>query len=64
VFDAVFTTVALSPLDEDVVLAGAVAACEEELELLELLPHAASVSDAASAGRRNFRAERIGNSFG
>jgi hypothetical protein len=57
VFDALFTTAALSPFDEDVVLAGAVA-CEEEVDLLEL-PHAASVSDAASAGRRNFIAERI-----
>jgi hypothetical protein len=39
--------------------AAAVLACEEDPEPLELLPHAASVSDATSAGRRNFRVERI-----
>jgi hypothetical protein len=55
--EALFTTVALSPLDD--VLAAGAAACEEEPELLELLPHAASVSDATSAGTRTFKAERI-----
>src|ERR1017187_3743543 len=62
-FEALFTTAAPSPLDDEVVFAGA-AACEEEPELLELLPHAANVSDAASGRARNLRAERIGDSFG
>src|ERR1019366_4469680 len=61
-FEALFTTAAPSPLDDEVVVAGA-AACEEEPELLELLPHAAKVSDAASGRARNFKAERIGDSF-
>jgi hypothetical protein len=59
-FDAVFTTASPSRLEDVVALAGVlVLACEEELELLELLPHAANVSDATRAGARNFRAERI-----
>jgi hypothetical protein len=64
VFEALFTTTALAPLDDEVVLAGAVLACEEEADLPELLPHAASASEAASAGRRNFKDERIRDSFG
>jgi hypothetical protein len=56
-FEAVFTTAALSPLEE-VVAAGVVAACEEEPDLLEL-PQAATASERASVGRRNFTAERI-----
>jgi hypothetical protein len=52
-FEALLTTTAPSPLDDELVFAGA-AACEEEPELLELLPHAANVSDAASGRARNF----------
>jgi hypothetical protein len=63
-FDALFTTTTPAPPDDEVVLAGAVLACEEELDVLELLPHAASASEAISAGRRNFKDERIGDSFG
>ncbi|MFZ1156117.1 MAG: hypothetical protein WAN93_14565 [Solirubrobacteraceae bacterium] len=60
VFDAVLMRAALSPLDDGLVLAGGVAlACEDEPELLELLPHAANVSDAIRAGARNLKAERI-----
>src|ERR1700682_477913 len=66
-FEALFTSAALCPLDcslgDDVVLAGAGPACEVEPELLELLPHAAKVSDAASGTARIFRAERIWDSF-
>jgi hypothetical protein len=62
-FDAVFMTAA--SLGDAGVLAceledaGALA-CEDELEPLELLPHAARASEAASEGRRNFRLVRIG----
>jgi hypothetical protein len=63
-FEALFTTTALAPPDDEVVLAGAVLACEEEPDLLELLPHPASASEATSAGRRNFKDERIRDSFG
>jgi hypothetical protein len=56
-FDALFTSTALV-LDE-VELAGAVAACEEEPDVLELLPHAARVSDAANAGTNAFIARCI-----
>jgi hypothetical protein len=58
-FAALFTTAALSPLDDDVVRAGVELACEEEPEPLELLPHAANASEAASAGMKNFKTERI-----
>jgi hypothetical protein len=58
-FVALFTITALSPLGDGVVVAAGAAACEEEPELLELLPHAVNASDAASAGTRNFKAERI-----
>jgi hypothetical protein len=69
-FEALFTSAALCPLDpplgDEVVPAGAALACEFEpelLEVLELLPHAANVSDAASGRARIFSAECIWDSF-
>ncbi|MGD0453881.1 MAG: hypothetical protein ABSB69_09820 [Solirubrobacteraceae bacterium] len=69
-FDADFTALALllllveaagAALAGALVLAAAlVAGGDVELELFELLPHAASVSDTASAGIRVFRVGRIG----
>jgi hypothetical protein len=56
VFDAVFTTAAgaLAWLEEDVLL---------ELEEEPLLPHAASVSETATAGTRHFNPRGIGLLF-
>ncbi|MGC2374427.1 MAG: hypothetical protein WA484_11200 [Solirubrobacteraceae bacterium] len=58
-FEALFTTTALSPLDDDVVPAEVEAACDEGPEPFELLPHAANTSDAASTGMTSFKAECI-----
>jgi hypothetical protein len=56
VFDAVFTTAAeaLGWLEEDALLE-----LEEEPVPELLLPQAASVTEAATAGRRHFKLERI-----
>jgi hypothetical protein len=59
-FETLLTTGAPSPLDDEVVLVDAVLGGEEEPEPLELLPHAANASDAASAGTRNFIDDSIG----
>jgi hypothetical protein len=54
-FDAVLTTPALAPL-----LGAAALAADVELELFELLPHAARVSEMARAGTSVFRVGRVG----
>jgi hypothetical protein len=60
VFDAVFTTAAeaLGWLEEDALLE-----LEEDPVPELLLPHAASVTEAATAGTRHFKIGRIRGSF-
>jgi hypothetical protein len=60
---AALLTVA-SPLAPAALIAGVEPACEDEFELLELLPQAANVNDVTTAGNMNFTAERTRDSFG
>jgi hypothetical protein len=60
VFDAVFTAAELAPAALEGALAGVEALLAGVVELeVELLPHAANVSDMASVGMRVFRVGRI-----